>query len=158
MAKERVAYDHLINLLDQVMTRLNSVHASAYDYNTGIPLHRAEIHVIQAIGQNPGINISELAQVMNVTKGAISQIVTKLERKGLVRKSRFDTDNREVVALLTDLGWKGYHNHEEFHAQAYHAIREYFGSNFNSKIKTYTSVMNELNEIMDMMEKQSQSR
>ncbi len=153
MAKERVAYDHLMNLLDQVMTRLSSVHASAYDYGTGVPLYRAEIHTLQAIGQNSGINMSELARVMNVTKGAISQTVTKLEKKELVRKSRFGADNREVALILTDLGWKGYHNHEEIHDQIYHAVREYFGNKFNSKIKTYTSVMNELNEIMDMVEK-----
>ena len=155
MAKDKVLYDHLINLLDQVMARLNAVHASANDYNTGIQLYRAEIHTIQAIGQNLGINMSELALVMNVTKGAISQTVTKLEKKKLVRKSRIGADNREVVLVLTDLGWKGYNNHEEIHDQMYHIIRQYFGSKFNSRVKAYTSVMNELNEIMDMIEKRS---
>lgn len=157
MDKERAAFDQLMSLLDQVVNRMGTAHSPANDFGTGVPLYRAEIHTIQSIGQNPGINMTELARLMNVTKGAISQTVNKLERKELVRKTRIGTDNREVVLLLTDLGWNGYHNHEKYHAQTYNIVRQYFGDKFKSKLKTHTTVMNELNEIMDLMEKQSKN-
>ncbi len=156
MEKERIVFDHFMGLLDQVVSRMGAAHTPAQDYGTGIMLYRVEIHTIQAIGLNPGINMSELARIMKVTKGAVSQTVNKLKRKGLVRKNSIGTDSREVALFLTDLGWKGYQNHEAYHAGMYELVRSYFGDNFKSRLKTYTTVMDEMNEIMDLIEKRSQ--
>lgn len=154
MTSEKASFDRLMYLLDQVVNQMNSAHSTPNDYGTGVPLYRAEIHTIQAIGQHPGINLSELAQLMDITKGAASQTVNKLTGKDLVRKVRTSGDNREVTLLLTDLGWKGYQSHEKFHAQMYEMIRSYFGKGFTPKLKTYIRVMSELNEVIDMVEQQ----
>ncbi len=155
MNKERYAFDQLMILLDQVVTRMNSAHAPANDYGTGIPLYRVEIHTIQAIGLNPGINVSALARNMSVTKGAISQTVNKLARKGLVRKMHVGADSREISLLLTDLGWVAYHQHEAYHEHMYRRVRAYFGNRFRSKLKTYATVMKELNDIISSLENES---
>ena len=153
MVNEKASFDRLMYLLDQVVNRMNSAHSMPTDYDTGTPLYRAEIHTIQTIGHHPGINLSDLAQLMNVTKGAASQTVNKLTRKDLVRKARMSADNREVTLLLTDLGWKGYQSHENFHAQMYEMIRSYFGKGFAPKLKNYIKAISELNEVIDIVEK-----
>ena len=101
---------------------------------------------------------TELAGVLNVTKGAISQTVNKLQRKKLVRKTKVGSDNREIVLLLTDLGWKGYRNHEELHLHVYDMVRRYFGDSYKSRLKAFTSVMSELNDIMNLLEQEHQQK
>ena len=86
MNKERAAFDQLMSLLDQVMNRMGTAHSPTNDFGTGVPLYRAEIHTIQSIGQNPGINMTEMARLMNVTKGAVSQTVRII----IIHKSKDD--------------------------------------------------------------------
>jgi len=57
------------------------------DYGTGDLLYFTEIHTISMVGRNNEINMTGLAEMMGVTKGAISQTVRKLAGKGLIIKS-----------------------------------------------------------------------
>jgi DNA-binding MarR family transcriptional regulator len=49
-------------------------------------LHPSEIHMAMLIGDNPGVHGPELARLSGVTRGAISQIIANLEKKGLVQR------------------------------------------------------------------------
>jgi DNA-binding MarR family transcriptional regulator len=49
------------------------------------PLYGAEVHVLEIIGKQPGIAATDIVSDMQVTKGAVSQIVSKLRRKELVK-------------------------------------------------------------------------
>ncbi len=62
------------------------------------PISTVEAHTLGIIERNPGINVSELAAVWNRTKGAISQTVAKLERKGCVVR-RKQVGNAKTVLL-----------------------------------------------------------
>ncbi len=58
-----------------------------------------------------------LADMLGVTKGAVSQIIGKLEHKGMIIK---DTDPRNLSRLvlrLTPKGETAYLNHEKLHEQ-----------------------------------------
>ena len=138
---------------DRVVTIMESMHAPSLSFGTGISMYRREIHTIQAIGKKPGINITALAEYMGVTKGAVSQTIKKLIRKGLVRKTYAPSNAKEVVLELTDLGWVGFHNHEKFHMEALGIAREYFGNQFENKFEAIEAVMTDLNAILDEYEK-----
>ena len=49
-------------------------------------LYRAEVHILEIVGQNPGLTATDIVRRMEVTKGAVSQIITKLKDKGLLRQ------------------------------------------------------------------------
>lgn len=67
-------------------------------------LHMAEIQTILAIGKNEDVNVTNLAKFEGITKGAVSQMIKKLVKKGLVIKNvSFKTEN-EVVLRLTEKG------------------------------------------------------
>ncbi|MFB9276601.1 MarR family winged helix-turn-helix transcriptional regulator [Cohnella cellulosilytica] len=87
-------------------------------YGTDIVLSRAEIHTIAAVGDHPGINITGLADILGVTKGAASQMVYKLVEKGTVEKKVSPDSDTEVVLNLTEEGRKNYVGHIEYHNQA----------------------------------------
>jgi DNA-binding MarR family transcriptional regulator len=80
-------------------------------------LYRIEIHVVDAIGSHPGSNLTELAKILGVTKGAISQKVKILEKKDYIRRYKSLYNNKEVLFELTERGMKIYLSHREFHKQ-----------------------------------------
>ncbi|WP_260399874.1 helix-turn-helix domain-containing protein [Peribacillus simplex] len=48
-----------------------------------------EVHTLTVIEENPGITVTEVALEWNRTKGPVSQIITKLEKRSLIiRKKR----------------------------------------------------------------------
>jgi DNA-binding MarR family transcriptional regulator len=155
MTTERQKFDQLLDLFEQVKAKLELVHTPTRDYETGFPLYKVEIHTIQLIGNNPGINSTDLAARMGVTKSAVSQTENKLLKKGLIRKTHLPTDARESALELTDLGWKGFHAHEGFHTQIYAAVRQHFGESFETKLDTFGIAMVDLNKILTRYAQQS---
>ena len=153
MAEVTKAYDQLMHVLDQVLTKVDSLHSPSHDFGTGIPIYRNEIHTIQDIGRHPRINLKTLAEHMGVTKGAASQTITKLVRKGMVRKTHSKGNAKEVLLELTDLGWTGFSNHEQFHMDMFDIAREYFGNQIGTKLEMFASVMNDFNKILIQYEK-----
>ena len=149
MAAVEDIYERILNKLDRVVTAMEGMHAPSISFGTGTAMHRREIHTIQAIGKNPGINITALAESMGITKGAVSQIITKLTKKGLVRKTYAPGSAKVVVPELTELGWIGFRNHEKFHMEALNIAREYFGDQFEDKFNAIEDVMTDLNAIVD---------
>lgn len=149
MKTERKDFDRIMELLDQVVTRIGSQHAAPYDFGTGIPLYRAEIHTVQAIGENPGINVTTLAERMGVTKGAMSQTLSKLARKGLVEKKAAADNERETLLELTDLGLTAHRAHERFHMDMYDMAQRHFGDRLPEKVVLFATVLRDLNQFLD---------
>jgi DNA-binding MarR family transcriptional regulator len=145
-------YERILRKFDRVITVMESMHTPSYSFGTGVSMYRSEIHTVQAIGKNPGVNVTALAEYMGVTKSAVSQNIAKLSKKGLVRKSYAPGNAKEVILELTDLGLTGFHNHEKFHMQALAVAREYFGDRFEEKFESIEAVMTDLNAILDMYE------
>ena len=60
MSSERATFEQVLDALDRVLGKLGTMHAKPRDFGTGVVLHRAEIHTVQAIGHNRGINVTRL--------------------------------------------------------------------------------------------------
>lgn len=84
-------------------------------YGTDKPLFHSEIHMIKAIKENEGIHITGLAENLGVTKGAVSQLAIKLEKKALIIKERDVNNYSKFLLRLTPLGEIAYNNHLKFH-------------------------------------------
>ncbi len=78
-------------------------------------LFSSEIHMIRAIKENEGIHITGLAKILRVTKGAVSQMMIKLEKKGFVNKERDRQNQSRLSIKLTQKGEIAYVNHLKFH-------------------------------------------
>jgi len=70
----------------------------------GQRIYPSEVHLLLDLARSPDANSTDLARNLGLTKGAVSQTLTRLERKGLVVKSR-DPANRNALNLeFTALG------------------------------------------------------
>ncbi|MBI9075182.1 MAG: winged helix-turn-helix transcriptional regulator [Desulfatibacillum sp.] len=81
-------------------------------FETGDKLHKQEVNAIEAIGLDPGKNVSSLAQTLGVTKGTISPLVSRLSQKGFVKKFKGGDNDKEVLLDLTMQGKRIFHEHE----------------------------------------------
>lgn len=85
------------------------------DYGTGHRYTTLEVHTITLIEQNPGITVTEISRIFNRTKSSVSQLISRLEKKGLVSKSRPNSNNRRIRNLnLTELGQKLSESHVSY--------------------------------------------
>jgi DNA-binding MarR family transcriptional regulator len=153
MKEQRRKFDMLLGLLDDVMTGMGSLHGMPHDFGTGVNLYRAEIHMIAAIAENPYCNMTGFAEKIGVTKGAVSQTIGKLVRKGLVRKVNAPGNSRDVMLELTEQGWVGCRNHEAFHRYMYDLLKDHFGEETEHKIDVFIDVMNDLKGVMEVYQK-----
>ncbi len=87
----------LIDLFLKILHLYSVIGRKPKDYGTGDLLYVAEIHTITMVGKNREINMTQLAEMMGVTKGAISQTIRKLVHKNLIIKS--NTTNRKEFSL-----------------------------------------------------------
>ena len=152
MTSARRKLEELLTLLDRVVAKLTAIQQAPRQYGTGVSLHGSEIHTIQAIGKNPGINVTQLSEKMRVTKGAVSQMVSRLVEKGMVLKQPARDSAKEVALGLTELGRTGYRNHEEFDMEVLDTVREYCGSDLDTKLDAYLSVIRDFDAILTLRE------
>ena len=143
-----VLYEELLQKIEKLITRIESMHTPALSFGTGVLMHQKEIHTVQAIGRHPGINVTKLAEYTGVTKGAVSQTIKKLTRKGLVKRTHAPGNAKEVVLELTELGWVGFYNHEKFHMDTFNVAREHYGEQLKNRLERINLAADDLNEIL----------
>ena len=73
--------------------------------------------MLESLGYRSGVNVTEYAENHGITKGAVSQLVKKLERKGLVERYKNPTNQKEVLLKLTMKGEIAFHKHTLLHLQ-----------------------------------------
>ena len=84
-------------------------------YGTDVPIFHSEIHVIKAIAEHSSIHVGGLADILGVTKGAVSEILKKLERKALVKKEVDELNLSRYLLSLTEKGEKAHKIHMHYH-------------------------------------------
>ncbi|WP_432718261.1 MarR family winged helix-turn-helix transcriptional regulator [Pectinatus frisingensis] len=102
-------------LLFKIIKKFSEIDKKTRYYGTNRPLFYSEIHMIKAIKENEGIHITGLAEILGVSKAAVSQIIIRLEKKGLIIKEKDVTNQTKFLSKLTPLGEIAYINHFKFH-------------------------------------------
>ncbi len=64
----------------------------------GVDFYPSEVHLMLVIRDRVATNATRIAGELGVTKGAVSQSLTRLEEKGVLSKSR-DTENKNELTL-----------------------------------------------------------
>lgn len=118
-------------------------------YGTDELLYSSELVMLELIGHIPGMNVTELAQKQNVTKGAVSQTLKKLDEKGLIEK-RKDKDNREVSIILSRKGEKIFHQHRLYELEF---AEEFFSMTETMTQKEFEIIYDYVNKINFLFEK-----
>lgn len=75
----------------------------------------SEIHVLREIpGERPK-TMSQVAEGLRISVGALTTAMDKLTEKGYVKRFRGRTDRRTMKVMLTPKGRQAYEKHDKFH-------------------------------------------
>ena len=67
-------------------------------------LYMREVHFVVEVGSMESPTMSEMATRLNVTQGAVTQMATRLEKKGYVIRQKDTQDKRVTTISLTEKG------------------------------------------------------
>lgn len=94
----------LITRFNRIHNLYGSVKKSLTIDCSGIELYPAEMHVLIAVASNPDCSVSELSEMLSITRSAASQLIKKTTAKGLLIKKRDVENERSVHLSITDEG------------------------------------------------------
>jgi len=99
-----------LDVLEQlrVVVRIAGAHSARVERSTGIP--GAQLWALHEVGSADGLRVGELAQRLRLHQTTVSNLLNRLESRGLLRKGRSPSDQRVVHLHLTSAGRKALKN------------------------------------------------
>jgi len=114
-----MASDSPLELIYQAHQLLSRMESAPRDYGGGRPLFASEIHTLCMIAEHPGINLTQLADCLNVSKSAVSKVVSKLMSSEYSEKRLADSNRKEVYFFVTARGKRAVQSHRQFHERVF---------------------------------------
>ncbi len=74
-----------------------------------------DMHIIEAIGEDSGARMTDIAKKLNITVGSLTTSMNSLVKKGYVARKRSENDRRVVNIYLREKGVEAYEHHKQFH-------------------------------------------
>lgn len=111
-------------------------------------LYHSELNFINAIYSNPEANARELAELLNVTQGAITQVADKLVKKKLIEKYSIKGNSKERYYRLTSEGERVRLSHIAYHEEANTKLCDYFCSLGSEESKILLNFFEKFKECM----------
>ncbi|KLN62231.1 MarR family transcriptional regulator [Kiloniella spongiae] len=65
---------------------------------------RAHHRVIHFVGRHPGITVSELLSILQITKQSLSRVLSQLVTEGFIKQTPGEIDRRQRLLELTEKG------------------------------------------------------
>ena len=108
-----------------------------------------EIHCIEAIEKSVHPNVSQLAQTLFMTRGAISKLTKKLIQKDAIVTYKNPDNKKEVYFKLTDKGRIAFDTHEQFHKEFKERDAQVFDAMTDDQYKAKMTFLNQYNAHLD---------
>jgi len=148
--------DFLLESGIRILNKAYELEKKPVDIGCGVPIYASEFHIIDIVGKHPEKNLTAIALHFGVTKGAISQMVRKLEKKGLVRKVGTPGNKKNIMLELTDFGREAFAWHKSLHECMETGIRKELEQMSDSEIdrflRIYSHIESMLNRCMERYE------
>lgn len=94
----------LADIADHYQQVAQNYYKELHDYGTGELYTSTEVHMISKIEENPGITAAKIAECTYRTKSAVSQMLAKLEAKGLIYKEKDPSNGKQQFLYVTPKG------------------------------------------------------
>jgi len=107
--------EKISELFINIIAKFYENDTKARTFGTDTELFHSEIHTLQYIMDHPGLHISGIARELDVTRGAVSQTVKRLERKKMIIKDCSPDDNKKKIIILTAKGKTACFYHKRAH-------------------------------------------
>ncbi|MET3851048.1 MarR family transcriptional regulator [Paenibacillus sp. OAE614] len=145
---EKLTKENIGTLLLDVFQTFGKQDRKIRDYGVEEPLYHSEIYTLAEIREHEGIHITALAELCGVTKGAISQVLKKLEQKGLVTKEKDARNQSRLMLKVTPKGEIAYARHLDYQNQFKNMVVEVLGDAPDEQARWIKDFLTKLEERM----------
>ncbi|MFG0252513.1 MAG: MarR family winged helix-turn-helix transcriptional regulator [Phycisphaerales bacterium JB038] len=97
-------HEQLIEQVQRIGSAFDALRKGSLFAHQGVQLYASELHMMRTVAAHPDANASEIAALLGVTKGAVSQTLSKLEAKGICDKESDPEHKNELRIWLTPRG------------------------------------------------------
>ena len=115
---------NLVRLIYDAHRILTDLDATPRDYGGGRPLYASEVHALVEIDKHPGINLTELADGLRVSKSAVSKVTKKLLAEHFILAERFPGNRKEIHFMVSPRGAAAAAGHRDFEARLFGPLYE----------------------------------
>jgi len=112
MKKEKLIINGKFQSIMNLTQQLNK---TPKKFGTDELLSHSEIHLIEIIGDNEGLSVTDIGKNLGITKGAVSQSLKRLEAKGLSFKKTDPENLSRSIVMLTSKGFTAFWAHKHWH-------------------------------------------
>jgi DNA-binding MarR family transcriptional regulator len=133
----------------RLVNKYNALERHPITFGTSYYFYHSERHMLDIVGDDPGLNITEFAKKAGVTKGAISQVVSKLEKKGALKRFKSEANDKEIRLELTELGKKIYAHHQSVNQDTIDYLWREFKKHPEGKIEFLMDIFSSFEQYLD---------
>ena len=141
---QRLGKHHICFALLSLTNQFYRLERQCRNFGTDVEIHLAEIQMIMTIHNAQGIHVNGLAEKLRITKGSVSEMLRKLERKGLVRKEKDPLKMTRLNIYLTDKGLLAHQNHICLLQKLDNLVLEAAAEHGPELLKSFTSLLNDI--------------
>jgi DNA-binding MarR family transcriptional regulator len=113
-----------------------------------VSLFPKEVHVILLVHQEPNSNAKKMADMLGVTKGAISQTLKRLVEKGMLNKEKNPEQPKELLITLTSLGQEAANHFSEIRNRMAKKYDAYLVTLSSKERKTIDAFLQKMDTIL----------
>lgn len=141
--------ESVIEIMTRIINKASSLMTEPRHFGSEDVLYASEIHMLDVIGRNPGINVTEIADKLGITKGAVPKIIRKLMEKELICRYQIKGNKKIVLFNLTDKGRIAFQCHIEWHQKFDSGIVKKLDSLDESKLLFLHGIMTDIEQYVD---------
>jgi DNA-binding MarR family transcriptional regulator len=139
----------LLSTLSAISEKYSQIEKNPHIGSDGVTIYPSQIRSIVTIGHNPGINVTELAKSLEITKSSASEFVSKLVKDGLVRKARDVDNSKEVLLFITDKGRRIMEDMDRRHALMFQDLKKMLGTEKDNNLAMVIRVLKRVDYYLD---------
>jgi len=98
-------------------------------------LYPSEIHLLQVIKEGEDLSAGEMARKLGISNGAVSQTLRRLEKKGVIKKTKEPALKNRLSATVTEAGQTAIRQFEQGQEATFKAFSNYL-SGLSEKERT----------------------
>ncbi|KIX14303.1 MarR family transcriptional regulator [Dethiosulfatarculus sandiegensis] len=134
--------------LNSIVSLVNQLDARPKTFGTDVKLTGTDIHLIELIGDNTNAGVTGIAKLAGVTKGAVSQKLKQLEKKGIIAKAEDPENLSRSLVSLTSKGKVAYFAHKHWHETMDGGFNRYYNTLTKEKTETIEEFLGKLEKLL----------
>ena len=135
-------------LFTRIFMKYDILEKTPIDLGTGDKLSAVHVHTLEAIGKHYGNTVTALSNYFMVTKGAVSQVITRLYQKGYVRKTRRNGNDKEIILELTAKGRRVFDLHEQYNAATVADMQHLSDKYSPAEIQAFLNILTDIDGML----------